>query len=65
MSHPKTPFTKHDLNINSLEFEIAMTEMIDKGLVTSFVKDGQVYYQLTEIGYAVGQHLTSDNKMAN
>lgn len=65
MSNPKNPFTKRDLNLNSLEFEVAMSEMIDKGLVTSFIKDGEVYYQLTDIGYAVGQHLTSDNKMTN
>jgi hypothetical protein len=65
MSNPKNPFTKRDLNLNSLEFEVAMSEMIDKGLVTSFIKDGEVYYQLTDIGYAVGQHLTSDNKMIN
>jgi hypothetical protein len=65
MSNPKSPFTKRDLNLNSIEFEVAMAEMINKGLVTSFIKDGEVYYQLTDIGYAVGQHLSSDNKMVN
>ncbi len=65
MIHPKTPFSKNDLNLDPQDLDFVLSDMIDKGLITSFVKNGEVYYQLTEIGYAVGCHLTSDPKMAN
>ena len=40
-------------------------QMIDSGLITFFMKDDELYYQLTDIGYAVGQHLFTDSKMLN
>lgn len=63
--HPKTPFRSQDLNISPSEFEEIMNQMIDKGLVRSFYENGELYYQLTDIGFAVGEHLVSDPKMAN
>lgn len=65
MPHPKDPFTNKDLQMEIDEFEHAMKIMAENGLVTSFTKNGKLFYQLTEIGYAVGTHLISDPKMAN
>lgn len=65
MFHPKSPFNNNDLNLDPDQFDMAMNAMIENGLVTSFTKNGVKFYQLTDIGYAVGQHLIADTKMAN
>lgn len=65
MSHPKDPFNNENLNMPDEDFELAMKLMLEKGLVTSFVKDGEVYYKLTDTGFAIGNHLVSDPSMAN
>ena len=62
---PRTPFTFEDLDLTVDDFNLAMSEMIDSGLITFFMKDDELYYQLTDIGYAVGQHLFTDSKMLN
>ena len=63
--NPRSPFTFEDLDMDLEEFDHAMSEMIRSGLIISFVEDGQVYYQLTDMGYTVGQHLTESSKMVN
>lgn len=65
MLNVRKPFCFEDLNLSFYDFNIAMAEMLNHGLVISFEEDGVTYYQLTDIGIAVGQHLTSDHKMAN
>jgi hypothetical protein len=62
---PRSPFCFEDLNLSLTEFHLAMEQMLANGLVSSFIKDGTVYYQLTDIGYAIGEHLVSDKKMVN
>lgn len=74
MKHnPKEPFNYKNIdpsfegldNFSREEFTKVMEQMIEKGLVSSFQKDGEVYYQLTDFGFAVGQHLNPDPKMVN
>lgn len=65
MLNVRKPFSFQDLNLSYYDFNLAMIEMLNHGLVTSFEENGITYYQLTDIGVAVGQHLTSDHKMTN
>lgn len=65
MNNARAPFCFEDLSLSWSDFNLAMKEMMQHGLVSSFEEEGVIYYQLTDIGLAVGKHLTSDHKMAN
>ena len=46
-------------------FDEAIQGLIEKGIVEEVVIDGEVHYQLTPLGLAIGPHLESDPSTQN
>ena len=52
-------------DISEEEITNLLESMVRKGYLTSFIKDGETYYELTENGRLARAHMDSDPKLRN
>lgn len=65
MLRSRAPFCKEDSELSSVEFDVAISGLLSKGLVEKLMINGVEHYILTDIGVAIGQHLDSDPSKQN
>jgi hypothetical protein len=65
MKKNKAPFSRDDVNMSDAEFNLAMSGLLEKGLVEELIIDGILHYQITELGLQVGSHMYSDHHTQN
>lgn len=66
MYKQRVPFSRADVDdMSDSEFEVAMSGLLDKGLVEKLIINGIEHYLLTEIGAEVGAHLNSEPSTRN
>ena len=61
----RAPFCKEDSDLSEDEFNLAISGLMEKGLVELTVIDGVTHYILTDMGAAIGQHMDSDPSKQN
>jgi hypothetical protein len=60
------PFSYSETSgMSKAEFDEAIQGLLEKGLVHEVVVDGEIEYQLTDMGTSVGHHLESDPNKRN
>jgi hypothetical protein len=56
----KAPFNFSDSDLQKSEFDAAIQSLVEKGMVSTIVIDGEIHYQITDLGIMVGSHIDSD-----
>lgn len=56
----RMPFCQADSDLSNEEFNLAISGLIEKGLVEEIIIDGIQYYMLTDMGAAIGSHIDSN-----
>lgn len=56
---PNKPFNSDDWDDSLEEFDEGIKGLIDKGIVEEIIIDGEINYQLTNVGLQLGPHLNS------
>lgn len=54
-----------EIGLTDAEINKAIASLISKGIVISLEKEGETYYQLTELGKVYGAHMDSDPSKQN
>jgi len=58
-------FSSEESDMSEKEFNIAIQSLMEKGLVSKTIIDGETYYCLTNIGLIVSSHIDSEQSLRN